>query len=410
MLKTRNPGLESHRESFACVTLPSMVVGPCGIGEKAIEDAAKVLRCGGVVAFPTETVYGLGANALDAAAVAKLFEVKGRPRFDPIIVHVATVQAARELVACWPDEAQRLAEAFWPGPLTLVLPKKCHRVGLPVDPNAESQTSNCESLIPDLVTAGLPTVGLRVPAHPVALRLIECAGLPVAAPSANRFGAVSPTRAEHVRAELMDRVEVVLDGGPCAEGLESTVVSLATTLLSGSAAVGAPEVLRLGSTAVEAIEQVVGAGRLAVVTGGAPLAAPGTGLTSPGMLERHYAPRTPMRLVDSPGVIEVSEPARKVGLLALRAEPTTGSAKLQAPGQFAVVELLSASGDLREAAANLFAVMRRLDAAGLDLILAERVPDKGLGRAINDRLQRASYSASNIGPDDRLGPMGRDDG
>ena len=310
---------------------------------RQLEDAAAILRDGGTVAFPTETVYGLGANALDATAVARIFEIKGRPRFDPLIVHVASVAQARELVEAWPKLADELTERFWPGPLTLVLPKA--------------------DVIPAIVTAGLPTVALRMPAHPIALELIEAAGVPVAAPSANRFGGISPTTSEHVRRQLEDAVDLVVDGGPSRVGVESTVISLVDSR---------PVLLRAGGLPVEEIEEVAG-------PVGRPSADPSLP-TSPGQLARHYAPRTPLTVCDDWRDVPITG---RTGLLALEAPGTEAS--------FESVEVLSASADLREAAANLFAALHRLDALGLDHIVAVRVPDVGLGLAINDRLRRAAH-------------------
>ena len=316
--------------------------------EKLIEEAAEALRSGRLVALPTETVYGLGANALDPEAVARVFEAKGRPRFDPLIVHVANRSAARALAAAWPEAAERLARAFWPGPLTLVLPKGPR--------------------IPDLVTAGLPSVALRVPDHPLTLEVLRRAGVPVAAPSANRFGGVSPTSAEHVRAELGEAVDVVVDGGPCRTGVESTVVSLLED---------PPRLLRPGGLTVEELEEQVG--ELLPPPPTAP-DDPG-GRASPGMLSRHYATRTPLVLaVDERQALSQAE-GRRAGLLQVLGP---------APAGFAVVEALSPDGDLVEAAAGLFAAMRRLDEAGLELIVARLPPERGLGRAIADRLRRAA--------------------
>jgi L-threonylcarbamoyladenylate synthase len=224
-----------------------------------IEKAAALLRAGRLVAFPTETVYGLGANALDEAAVRRIFEAKGRPFSSPLIVHVASIEAARDLARVWPREADLLGSRFWPGPLTLVVPKK-------------------ES-VPDLVTAGLPSVGLRIPANPLAMALLEAAGVPIAAPSANRFTGLSPTTAAHVREGLGDAVDLILDGGPCAVGIESTVLSLAGPR---------PRILRPGMIARTQIEEVIGP----VEVGG--------GAESPGQHAQHYRPRTPVVLGASP--------------------------------------------------------------------------------------------------------------
>lgn len=311
-------------------------------------DAAVILRGGGTVAFPTETVYGLGANALDAVAVARVFEIKRRPRFDPLIVHVSSVAEGQRLVRVWPAMADELTQRFWPGPLTIVLPKA--------------------DVVPEIVTAGLSTVALRMPAHPLALELIERAGVPVAAPSANRFGGISPTTSDHVRAQLGGAVDLVLDGGSCRVGVESTVVGLAGD---------GPVLLRAGGTPVEEIEQVVGP----VQRSGADPARP----ASPGQYSRHYAPRTPLSVCADWHDVAL---AGRSGLLTLGPPATEGP--------FEAVEVLSERGDVREAAANLFAALHRLDALGLDRIVAVRVPDAGLGLAINDRLRRAAHEPSDV--------------
>lgn len=308
--------------------------------ERAIRAAAVRLRGGGVVAFPTETVYGLGANIFDPRAIARIFEIKGRPRFDPLIVHVVDADAARSLVEFWPEKAAMLAERFWPGPLTIVLRK------LPC--------------VPDLVTAGLPTVALRCPRHPVAWRLLRETGVPMAAPSANRFGGVSPTTADAVVEQLGDAPDALLDGGPCPVGIESTIVALEE---------GEGVLLRPGGASVEEIEAVIGPLRHVPATDRHP--------RSPGRLPRHYAPRTPLRLFDV-----MPRPNPRAGLLAFRMAPP--------PGTFAAVEVLSPSGDLREAAARFFEALREMDSRGLEVIYAQTVPETGLGVAINDRLRRAA--------------------
>lgn len=310
--------------------------------EAGIQQAACIIAAGGIVAFPTETVYGLGASALDASAVAKVFEVKNRPAFDPLIVHAADLEQAAACTEAFSEIAQRLAESFWPGPLTLVMRKA--------------------GSIPDLVTAGLPTVAVRMPNHPVALEMIRQAGVPVAAPSANPFGALSPTTAEHVRKHLAGKVDAILDGGPCTVGVESTIVSLAGKH---------PVLLRPGGTSAEAIEHVVG--RLERATDGNRRTP-----SAPGQLPSHYAPRTPLFLTTAPGRAS----GERIGLLAF-APPADDR-------PFAAVEVLSSRGSLREAAANLFATLHRLDTMGLDAILAEPLPEHGLGAAINDRLRRAA--------------------
>ncbi len=303
-----------------------------------IKRAALALAQGEIVAFPTETVYGLGANALDARAVAKVFAAKERPRFNPLIVHVPDLEAA-EGYAMVNDTARRLAAAFWPGPLSLVLKKRP------------------AGGIADLVSAGLDTIALRAPAHPVAQALLAAAQLPIAAPSANRSGRVSPTTAAHVEAELGERPAMILDGGPCPLGIESTVVS---------AIDGEVGLLRLGALPREAIELVLGA----------PLAAAQANHrgASPGQLATHYAPSTQLRL-----------DATSVGAN----EALLGFGPKVPQGARTTINL-SASGNLEEAAARLFAALRELDQVGATAIAVMPIPANGLGEAINDRLQRAA--------------------
>lgn len=305
------------------VTLPDTPEG--------VARAAAVLAAGGLVAFPTETVYGLGGDARNGRAVPRIFEAKGRPLFNPLIVHVSDLAAARR-IARFSDAAERLASAFWPGPLTLVL------------------EARAEAGLSDLVIAGLPTVAIRVPEHPLAQALLKAFGGPVAAPSANPSGRVSPTRAAHVLEGLSGRIEAVLDGGACPVGVESTIVGMAR----------APALLRPGGLPAEAIEACLGA----------PLGAPTGGITSPGQLGSHYAPGAALRLdVTGPGPDELM-----IGFGPVAGEMT-----------------LSATGDLVEAAANLFHMLREADAkAGNRSIAVAPIPDHGLGRAINDRLRRAA--------------------
>jgi len=305
---------------------------------EVIRHAAQALARGDLVAFPTETVYGLGANALDARAVAKVFAAKERPRFNPLIVHVPGLAAA-ERYAVVNDMARRLAEAFWPGPLSLVL----------------SRRPACG--IADLVSAGLDTIALRAPAHPVAQALLAEVKLPIAAPSANRSGRISPTTAAHVEAELGDRPAMILDGGPCPLGIESTVVSVLGP---------EPGLLRPGALPREAIELVLGA----------PLATVKANYrgASPGQLETHYAPSTQLRL----GATTVTS---NEALLAFGPDVPHGAG---------VTINLSASGNLEEAAAKLFGALRELDQAGARTIAVMPIPAQGLGEAINDRLQRAA--------------------
>jgi L-threonylcarbamoyladenylate synthase len=299
-----------------------------------VAEAARLLAAGELVAFPTETVYGLGADATDDRAVARVFEAKGRPRFNPLIVHVPDAAAARRLAVLGP-EAERLAAAFWPGPLTLVLPLR---------PAAG---------IAPLATAGLPTVALRVPAHPLAQALLAAVGRPLAAPSANPSGRVSPTRAAHVIEGLGGRIAAVLDGGACAVGVESTIVSL-----DGGQAL----LLRPGGLPAEALEACLGAPPVS------PAADPARP-SAPGQLASHYAPAVPLRL---------NADAAAPGESLLGFGRVEGAALNLSPG-----------GDLVEAAANLFHFLRELDARGRPIAVSP-VPGTGLGRAINDRLRRAA--------------------
>jgi len=312
----------------------------------SIDEGARLLREGGVVAFPTETVYGLGANAFDATAVARVFEVKARPSFDPLIVHLAAAADLDRVSTSDDPRAQRLAARFWPGPLTLVLPRRPE--------------------LPEIVTAGLDTVGVRVPGHAAARELIRRAGTPVAAPSANPFGYVSPTTAVHVAELLGDGVDLILDGGPCRVGLESSIVALVS---------GTPTLLRPGGVAREEIEEALGA----------PLAeasAPAERPLAPGQLARHYSTRTPVRILSGEAGPCPPDAGARVGLLAWG----------DAPGRegYAAVEILAPDGQAGTAAAGLFAALRRLDALGLDTILAEPCDEGGLGLAIMDRLRRCA--------------------
>ena len=304
--------------------------------EGAIAEAARFLREGRLVAFPTETVYGLGANALDETAVVSVFAAKERPRFNPLIVHVLGRADAEKHVAFNPI-AQKLADAFWPGALTLVLPR---REGSPL------------SL---LAAAGLDTVALRAPHHPIARALLTVAGIPIAAPSANRAGSVSPTTADHVARDLYNRVDLILDAGPCPIGIESTVIGFEN---------GEPILLRPGAITREAIEGI--AGRLADPTNG--------DIRAPGMMSSHYAPRARLRL-------DIHEVRPGEALLAFGPTVPTSANRMCN---------LSPRGDLAEAAANLFAMLRQLDQPGVSTIAVMRLPDRGLGEAINDRLRRAA--------------------
>jgi L-threonylcarbamoyladenylate synthase len=314
--------------------------------------AAESLRAGGLVAFGTETVYGLGANALDAKAVARVFDAKNRPHFDPLIVHIADRKWLSELAVEVSPLAEKLMDAFWPGPLTLVLPKT--------------------DLVPDLVTSGLPSVAVRMPSHPQACELLLKVDLPIAAPSANPFGQLSPTTAEHVAATLGERIDLILDGGPCDVGVESTVLLMTKSV---------PRLLRHGGVTQEQIEEVVGRVELA------PSPAEDSeseSAPSPGMLPQHYAPRTPLALAEDVDLDELVRSGGRLGAVSLSGvEDNSG---------FACEEILAHDGNLTTAAAAFFAALRRLDSSGLDLIVAWPFPDEGLGRALNDRLRRASHS------------------
>ncbi len=305
----------------------------------------KLLREGQVIGLPTETVYGLAADGLNPTALAKIFEIKERPLFDPLILHVYSAKDAFLLAERVPEVAHKLAERFWPGPLTLVLPKK--------------------EIVPDLATSGLPNVALRVPAHTGARALLRAFGGPLAAPSANKFGRISPTDAEAVRAELGDAVPLIIDGGPCEVGLESTVIDL-----SGDK----PLLLRAGGISIEEIEAITGPLERATPVDDKPLA--------PGQLKHHYAPRKPLKLVRDVGEIPVQA---DIGWLAFGQQISATSF----PG---VVENLSYIGDLREAATNLFRNLRKLDDhPQVNTLYAIPLPTKGLGLAINERLERAVH-------------------
>lgn len=301
-----------------------------------VAEAARSLGAGGLVAFPTETVYGLGADATNGEAVAQLYAAKGRPQFNPLIAHVADVAAARRL-AVFDGVAEKLAAVFWPGPLTLVLPK----------------TADC--VVSDLALAGLDTIALRVPAHRIARELLAAFGKPIVAPSANRSGHVSPTNAAHVLADLRGRIDLIVDDGPCEVGVESTIVSLD----------GAPTLLRPGGLGRAEIERMLGRSLADAPASETP--------TAPGMLASHYAPKALLRLN-----AEAARPGE--ALLAFGHVSNAPADTLN----------LSSRGNLVEAAANLFSHLRALDRRGVKMIAVMPVPDEGLGEAINDRLRRAA--------------------
>jgi L-threonylcarbamoyladenylate synthase len=311
----------------------------------AVAQTVALLRKGEIVALPTETVYGLATDALNPIAVAKIFEAKDRPRFDPLIVHIPSRDWLGKIVDLPVQDQQlilKLADKFWPGPFTMVLQKR--------------------EIVPEIVTGGLDTVAVRISVHPVFAEIVCELDQPLAAPSANRFGCVSPTTAQHVMDELGGRIPLIIDGGPTEHGIESTVVAVRG---------GKIDILRRGPTTAEQLSEF---GKIDIVM-------PSRKISAPGQLAWHYSPKTPLRLIDNAESFLPQENQR-VGLLAWNpVEPAK---------KFAAVRLLSERQDLREAAANLFRNLRELDQSALDLIIAERVPSRGLGAAILDRLERAS--------------------
>lgn len=307
--------------------------------------ARQYLEADELVAVPTETVYGLAGNALHSSAVAKIFEAKERPSFDPLIIHVPDAQHLERYVTAIPKQAEQLINHFWPGPLTLVLRKK--------------------EIIPDLVTAGLDAVGVRCPDHPLTHQLLRQLDFPLAAPSANPFGYVSPTTAEHVEKQLGSKIPYILDGGPCKVGIESTIIGFEN---------GEPMIYRRGGISNEAIERVIGPVESRLHSTSNPKA--------PGQLQSHYAPRKPFLLGDIDQLMATVK-GKKFGVLRFK------NAKNQAESEI----VLSPSESVAEAAQNLFAALRQLDAMNIDLIIAEKVPDIGIGKAINDRLTRAAAAS-----------------
>ena len=312
----------------------------------ATAPAIELLRRGEIVALPTETVYGLAADALNPIAVAKIFEAKERPRFDPLIVHLPSRDWLGKIVDLSVQDRQlilKLADKFWPGPFTMVLSKR--------------------EIVPEIVTAGLDTVAVRISAHPVFAKIVRKLDQPLAAPSANRFGRVSPTTAQHVLDELGGRIPLIIDGGPTEHGIESTIVTVRD---------GKIDILRRGPIGAEQLSEF----------GKIDIGMPSRKISAPGQLPSHYSPKTPSRLIDDAESFLPQENQR-VGLLAWN--------PVKPEKKFAVIRLLSERQDLREAAANLFRHLRELDQSALDLIVAERVPSRGLGAAIMDRLERAAH-------------------
>ena len=309
-----------------------------------IAKAKAILESGGLVAIPTETVYGLAANGLNAEAVAKVFEAKRRPSFDPLILHVPSLNMVRQIISHFSGEAETLANRFWPGPLTLVLPKK--------------------NIVPDLVTSGLESVAVRVPKHELTTQLLTTLDFPLAAPSANPFGYISPVTAKHVNDQLGDRIDYILDGGECTVGLESTIVSFVDT----------PTVLRLGGLSLEAIQGVIPNVQVNLHSSSKP--------SAPGMLESHYAPKKSIELKESLDYTSIND-FFEIGALVFQEYLD----QIPIENQF----VLSSSGNLNEAAQRLFTGLRALDAKpSIKKIITELVPEEGLGRAINDRIKRAT--------------------
>ena len=309
----------------------------------SVSEAARFLQAGEVVAIPTETVYGLAGNAFYPKALAKIFAAKERPTFDPLIVHIADIAQLTDIAKDIPDSAYRLAEAFWPGPMTIILPKK-----------------DC---IPDLCTSGLSSVAVRFPSHPIAQAIIKESGLPLAAPSANLFKHVSPTTAEHVAAQLADRIAGIVDGGPCSVGVESSIISL-----TGEK----PTVLRPGAITPEMFAKVLGDVAIKEST-----SKPGQPMLAPGQCDTHYRPQVPLYYGEVPAGYTLPEHTVRIAF---------GTQ----PGPIPATVNLSATGDMVEATSKLYAFMHDLDKPEHDLILVDPIPNVGVGMALNDRLKRAS--------------------
>ena len=308
----------------------------------SVSEAARLLKDGEVVAIPTETVYGLAGNAFEPKALAKIFAAKERPTFDPLIVHIADIAQLTDIAKDIPDSAYKLAEAYWPGPMTIILPKK-----------------DC---IPDLCTSALPSVAVRFPSHPIAQAIIKESGLPLAAPSANLFKHVSPTTAEHVAAQLADRIAGIVDGGPCSVGVESSIISL----------VGEPTVMRPGAITPEMFKAILGEVIIKEST-----SKPGQPMLAPGQCDTHYRPQVPLYYGEVPAGYTLPEHTVRIAF---------GTQT----GPIPATVNLSATGDMVEATSKLYAYMHDLDDPKYDLILVDPIPNTGVGMALNDRLKRAS--------------------
>ena len=310
-----------------------------------ISKAIELLNKEDVVAIPTETVYGLAGNIYSEKAIRKIFEVKQRPLFNPLIVHIPSIDHLEKIVREFPVKAQKLAEAFWPGSLTLILPKRLN--------------------IPEIVTGGKDTVGVRIPNHPVTLSLLKQLSFPLAAPSANPYNRISPTSSDHVKAYFENTLSMVLEGGECKNGIESTIIGF-----ENNEAI----LYRLGGISVEDIEKIIGKIQIRNISETTP--------NAPGMLAKHYAPKTKMFLLDDLDKFIENNKSKKIGILKFKENLNTASVEH--------IEILSKSGDLKEAASKLYSTLHKLDSLNLDLIVAERFPDVGLGKSINDRLERAT--------------------
>ena len=311
----------------------------------SVSEAARLLKEGEVVAIPTETVYGLAGNAFEPKALAKIFAAKERPTFDPLIVHIADIAQLTDIAKDIPDSAYKLAEAYWPGPMTIILPKK-----------------DC---IPDLCTSALPSVAVRFPSHPIAQAIIKESGLPLAAPSANLFKHVSPTTAEHVAAQLADRIAGIVDGGPCSVGVESSIISL----------VGEPTVMRPGAITPEMFKAILGEVKIKEST-----SKPGQPMLAPGQCDTHYRPQVPLYYGELPSGYTLPEHTVRIAF-GTQAGPIPATVNL------------SATGDMVEATSKLYAFMHDLDDPKYNLILVDPIPNTGVGMALNDRLKRASIKS-----------------
>ncbi|RAR46681.1 L-threonylcarbamoyladenylate synthase [Flavobacterium lacus] len=337
-----------NHPNFATTAIPNKR----GVITKSIKKAVFYLTKGDVVAIPTETVYGLAANIYNESALKKIFEIKQRPFFNPLIVHIDSVESLDKVAKNVPEKAYLLAKNFWPGPLTMILEKN--------------------KTVSDIVTADKNTVAVRVPNHPVALELIKKMGVPLAAPSANPFGSISPTTAKHVENYFKHSLDVILDGGMAEKGIESTIVGFKK---------GEVVVYRLGSISLEMLELVVGNVKVIVNSEKHPIA--------PGMLEKHYAPRTPMMMSSNPLHTAFNLIGKNIGLLVFEGQHISKDY---------YTEVLSPKGDMEEAAKNLYAAMHKLDTKGFDLLIAEKFLDIGIGKSINDRLSRACIRETNFTP------------